>query len=188
LGLIIIAAACYFGLVAVRAILGLAAEVQATIFTFLGAFLIWLVRATYEARRDERRRGYEHRREVYLRLLDTILLIFGQAKSAKVMKEGEMVTKLREVSNQLFLEASDSVYKAFRRMLECAKAQEAASSDSERKLSSLKSIHSMGCFMLAMRKDIGFRKTELTEQDYLLQLLSDYDTHSDALQSLDCEE
>ena len=152
------------------------------------AFLIWLARATYEARRDEQRRGYEHRREVYLKLLDTILMKFGQTKSAKAMPDGVMVTKLCEVSNQLFLEASDSVYKSFRRMLECAKAQEAASNDCERQMSSMQSIHGLGCFMLAMRKDIGFKKTGLTEQDYLRQLLSDYEVHSKTLQSLDCEE
>lgn len=46
---------------AFRNILNLEGEVQAVIFTFLGAFAIWLVRSTYEARRDEKRRGYEHR-------------------------------------------------------------------------------------------------------------------------------
>lgn len=183
----LLASAGYAIFLAFRSILALDGEVQAAILTFLGAFTIWLVRSTYEARRDERRRGYEHRRDVYLQLLSTFQGIFGQTRATGSAEPStDLVEDLRDASNKLYLEASDSVYRAFRGMLRNAQAQEAATDGTDKAAMGMRSIHSLGCFMLEMRKDIGFKKTSLDEQDYLRQLLTDYEEHRDFFEALSC--
>lgn len=190
LGFLLLGAISYGIYLAFRSIFNLEGEVQAAILTFLGAFAIWLVRSWYEARRDEKRRGYEHRREVYLQVVSTIQGIFNQSRQVgHATSEEDMVSRLRDASNKLYLEGSDSVYQAFRRILTYAQAQVAAGDDTERAaLLAMRSVHSLACCMLEMRKDVGFKRTTLSEHDYLRQLLSDYDKHREFFDGLSCSD
>ena len=184
-GIVLLAGIGYGVFLAFRGILGLESQVQAALFTFLGAFAIWLIRATYESRREERRRGYEHRRDVYLKLLSTFQSIFALGRTEGATPTDDMVEGLREASGKLYLEASDDVFRAFRKIL--SYAQEGAAADPEEKQDfGLRMVHGLGCFMLAMRKDVGFRRTTLDEHDYLRQLLNDYDDHKDHFNQLQC--
>ena len=174
---------------AFRSISNLESDVQAAIFTFLGAFAIWLIRSTYEARRDEKRRGYEHRRDVYLELHTTLQGVFDQSrKPGRTAPDAQSVKKLRDVSARLFLEGSDSVYKAFRSVTQNAQAQAALTDDAQKAANVMQAVHSLGCFMVEMRKDIGFKKTTLNEHDCLRQLLSDYDKYAPLFEQLSCPE
>jgi len=190
LGFLLLGAAGYGVYLAFRGIFGLESEVQAALLTFLGAFAIWLVRSWYEARREERRRGYEHRREVYMQVISTIQGIFHRSRqTGHAAPEDDMVRKLRDASNKLYLEGSDSVYQAFRRILTQAQAQVAVGDDAEQAaLLAMRSVHCLACCMLEMRKDVGFKRTTLTEHDYLRQLLSDYDSHREFFEGLSCSD
>jgi predicted lipid-binding transport protein (Tim44 family) len=188
LGFALLGGSGYGAFLVFRGILGLEPEVQAALFTFLGAFAIWLLRTTYEARREERLRGYEHRRGVYLQLLSAFQDIFTQKRAhGTAQPTDDMVKKLREVSDLLYLEASDNVHRSFRQLLQLAR-EGASETDPDKKTAlGLQTVHGLACFMLAMRKDIGFKNTAIDEQDYLRQLLKDYDRNEKLLRSLSCE-
>lgn len=144
LGLALLGGSGYGAFLAFRGILGLEPEVQAALFTFLGAFAIWLIRTTYEARREERLRGYEHRRGVYLQLLSTFQDIFAQKRAqGSPQPADDMVKKLREVSNLLYLEASDHVYRSFRHLLQLA-GKGASETDPDKKAAlGLQTVHGL---------------------------------------------
>jgi len=102
--------------------------------------------------------------------------------------DAQSVKKLRDVSARLFLEGSDSVYRAFRSVIQNAQAQAAITDDAQKAASAMQAVHSLGCFMVEMRKDIGFKKTTLNQYDYLRQLLSDYDKYAPLFEQLSCSQ
>jgi hypothetical protein len=73
-------------------------------------------------------------------------------------------------------------------MLQCSRAQASEQDPSAKTELGLRSVHSLACFMFAMRKDIGFKRTRLNERDYLRQLLTHYDNYEAVFDQPSCSD
>ena len=143
----------------------LVAKIGAAMSPFLLAALAglgWMYKHERERRSAAEQQISERKRQAYLALLSVYFDMMRGVKAAKVSDEKEAATCLFDAGAELLLFGSDGVIKAFNRLRQRAQANELRLLD-------------LGELMVAIRRDMGHRKTKMTADEALAHFINDYD-------------
>jgi hypothetical protein len=132
--------------------------------------LVWYVQSRIEAVRAERRRLQDERRKIYIAILEPYIRVLAGIKkpteTSKAMKR-MLSFEYRKVSYELNLMGSDEVIRANNAFMQLAY------SAGEKPITAEAWIKCWGGLLLAIRKDLGARKTELSTVEMLESQLTD---------------
>ena len=149
-------------------------EVFLAIWTVLGAGLVglasWYVRIRHESSERERERLYNERRQIYLKNLEPIIRLFAGIKNPeeteKAMQQIGSYAH-REALFELNLMGSDDVVRALNDFMQYLYRGD---------LDSRELMDYWGRLLLSIRRDLGNRRTGLTEVDMLRSQITDVDS------------
>jgi len=132
--------------------------------------LVWYLQSRIEAVRAERRRLQDERRKIYIAVLEPyIRVLAGIKKPSETSKAMNRMSSFeyRKVSHELNLMGSDEVIRANNTFMQLAY------SASERAITPEEWLQCWGGLLLAIRKDLGARKTGLTAVEMLESQVTD---------------
>lgn len=136
--------------------------------------LVWYLQSRIEAVRAERRRLQDERRKIYIAILEPYIRVLAGIKkpteTSKAMKR-MLSFEYRKVSYELNLMGSDEVIRANNAFMQLAY------SAAERAITPEEWLKCWGGLLLAIRKDLGARKTGLTELEMLESQVTDAKAH-----------
>ena len=132
--------------------------------------LVWYLQSRIEAVREERRRLQDERRNIYIAVLEPYIRVLAGIKNpseaSKAMKR-MLSFEYRKISYELNLMGSDEVIRANNAFMQLAY------SAGERKITPEAWLECWGGLLLAIRKDLGAKKTALTAVEMLESQLTD---------------
>ena len=128
----------------------------------------WLYRHERERRSAVERQLSEQKYRVYIELLNMFYDQFEAARHGKAVAANEkLVTRMMNANRELIIYGSDDVARTYFEWLEVSKRAVEAGENA--------SLRGFGEVVVAIRRDMGNRKTKLTADDVLRQLITDYD-------------
>jgi hypothetical protein len=129
----------------------------------------WLYRHEHERRTAVERQLSEHKYRVYIELLNIFYEQFQAVRDGKgVTADAKLVNRMMDANRELIMYGSDDVALTYLRWLDASKqAVESGASPS---------LRGFGEVVVAIRRDMGNKRTKLTADDVLRQLITDYDT------------
>ena len=131
--------------------------------------IVWLVQSRYEAIRRETERLHNERRNIYLAALEPTIRVFAGVKNRSETKRALIQLSSfehRRVMFELNLVGSDEVVRAVNDYMQSVFKAEPDLSES---------LGNWGRILLAIRKDLGDRKTKLNHVDMLRSQITDID-------------
>ena len=134
-------------------------------------FLVWYVQSRIEAIRSEREKFQGERRKVYLKILEPYIELLGGSNYTEVVKK--MTTlEYRKIFFELKLMGSDDVNIALNKML-----KHYSDKNNKDPKEYKRDMEIIGELFLAIRKDLGNRKTTLQPIDMLRGQITDIDKY-----------
>jgi len=139
----------------------------------LGGIITWIIKSRVEELRAVETKLREDRRKIYVEILDPFIILFsdiqGQGPDKAVMKLQSY--EYRKTSLELNLFGSDNVVRAYNNFMSYTyEIESSGKSDTE------KMMRLWGGLLLAIRKSLGNKKSELNEFDMLRAMIKDIDT------------
>ena len=132
--------------------------------------LVWYLQSRIEAVRTERRRLQDERRKIYIAVLEPYIRVFAGIKNPsetqKAMKR-MLSFEYRKISYELNLMGSDEVIRANNAFMQLAY------SAGEGTIAPEAWLECWGGLLLAIRKDLGAKKTGLTRAEMLESQITD---------------
>ena len=132
--------------------------------------LVWFFQSRIEAVRAERRRLQDERRKIYIAILEPYIRVLAGIKKPtekpKAMKR-MLSFEYRKVSYELNLMGSDEVIRANNAFMQLAYSAD------EKPITAEAWIECWGGLLLAIRKDLGAKKTGLSTVEMLKSQLTD---------------
>lgn len=141
---------------------------------FVG-FAVWFVQSRVEAQRRVREQWNEHRRKVYLDILDPYIRLLASLKNkddADVATKQIVSYEYKKASFELNIIADDEVVVAFNNMMQCAYRRQEGDATYNKRF-----MDAFGGLILAVRKSVGGSKTNLQIRDMLAGMLTDIDSY-----------
>lgn len=132
-------------------------------------FLVWYIQSRIETIRREREKFQEERRKVYLKILDPYIELLRGSNYKEVVKK-MTTSEYRKIFFELKLMGSDDVNIALNRMF-----QHYSNKSNQDPKEYKKDMEIIGQLFLAIRKDLGNRKTKLQPIDMLRGQITDID-------------
>jgi len=122
----------------------------------------WLYRHERERRAAVERQLSEDKYNAYIELIDIFFDAFKHAKKGKSFDAQSSMERMIDANKELVMYGSDEVVKTYFDWLASAR-------------SGTIDMELFGDVVIAIRRDMGNSKTELTSHDFLRMLLSDFD-------------
>lgn len=187
IAVLVIAAASVAGLflllrVAVSTVLRLQSPVAsvtvAGLLTLLTSLLLNAWNRYAEAKREEHRRLMEAKRPVYEHLLGVIWDAMQQTRKSRgkgntVVNE-KVVDELAGIVRELIVWGSDDMLRLWGNWM-----RQASASSSGHEQSPIQALTTMAQLIFAIRKELGYTKTNLTNKELLAMFITDIDTLMD---------
>ena len=153
-------------------------DILLAIWTAVGAgiigLIVWYVRIRHETNQRENERVYDERRKIYLQIIEPTIHIFANAENPSAMKKvEEQITSLehRRAMFELNLMGSDDVVRAMNVFMQHAFHSTGDSVGLIAKWSEL---------LLAIRKDLGNKRTSIKPVEMLRSQITDIDKYMDS--------
>ena len=138
------------------------APILVVLLSGIVAALSYLYRHERERREEVERQLSEHKYTTYMALMNTYTDVIKAAKAGKPLRPDDLTERMQELSKDLIIYGSDDVVKAFQKWV-----------DTGRKGGI--SIKQFGELVVAIRRDMGNKKTKITYEEVLRQFINDYD-------------
>ena len=145
-----------------------------TLLVILGGILTWIIRSRIEESRAIQQKLNEERRKTYSEILGPYIRIFADLKGKGPAQAINQIKSYdyRKTAFDLALFGSDNVVRAYNALLQYGYKGEADENKEQRGETYMKL---WGKLLLEIRKDVGNKKTGLSELDMLRWLISDID-------------
>jgi hypothetical protein len=128
----------------------------------------WLYRHERERRTSVENQLSEHKYRVYIELLNIFFESFKATRSERpAQPDSELVDRMMDVNKELMIYGSDDVALTYQKWLEASRKELAAGRNAP--------VRGFGEVVIAIRRDMGNRKTRMTPDNVLRQLVTDYD-------------
>jgi len=144
-----------------------------SLLILIGGLITWIIKSKKEELQAIEETLREERRKVYMEILDPYFHLFmdpGGVGQDTAM-EKILSYKYRKTSFELNLFGSDDVVSAYNTLLQYMYKAEREGEIDQKELFS-----NFGNFLLAIRKSLGIKKTELTNIDMLKSMIKDIET------------
>lgn len=141
------------------------AWVLASISPFLLALLAgvgWLYRHERERREAVERQLSEKKYRAYIALVDIFFDVMKDMKESSTIDQKVVVRRMMDANKELMLFGSDEVVSTYQRWLTSARNEKPV-------------FAQFAQLIIAMRRDMGNHKTNMTPDDVLRSLITDYD-------------
>ena len=136
--------------------------------------VVWFLTSRVEAIRREKEKLHDDRRKIYMQILDPFIRVFAGIKNpSETNKALKQIVSYenRRAFFELNLLGSDDVVRAVNDYMQFVYKQGADSGQDN----SNDIITYWGGLLLAIRRDLGNKRTKLTEADMLRALITDID-------------
>lgn len=142
----------------------------------VGGLITWIIKSYIEELRTAEANLTEARRKIYTEILKPYIIIFANLKNTQEQTKAlEIITseEYRKTAFDLCLFGSDEVVKSYNELMQHTyKAAKASGSQDTKELFKLWS-----CFLLAIRKSLGNKKTRLNNLDMMRGMITDIDSY-----------
>ena len=135
----------------------------------ISGFAVWFFQSRLEAIRRERERLQDERKRVYLILLEPIIRLWAGIKTPsenEAALEQVLSFEYRQIMFEVNLMGSDEVVKSYNELMQSMYRQN---------INPQELLLKLGSLLLAIRKDLGIRKTKLKPVDMMTSQISDID-------------
>lgn len=122
----------------------------------------WLYRHERERRAAVEQQVSERKYQTYITLLDIFFGIMKAMRRGKPLREEELVDRMIDANKDLMLFSSDEVLGLYHAWLRNSRE-------------GLVDMEQFGELIVAIRRDMGYPRTEITADDVLRQIITDYD-------------
>jgi hypothetical protein len=112
----------------------------------------WLCKHERERRSAAEQQLSDRKREAYLGLLNVYFEMMKGTKAGRPMQVDKVAQRMFDVSKELLLYGSDEVVRQYQKMLSDARSE-------------TMTLLSLGELIVALRRDMGHRRTDLTRGD-----------------------
>lgn len=133
-----------------------------TILVVLLGGVGWLYRHERERRTAAEQQVSERKYRAYITLLDIFFDMMKDQRHGKKPSEATLVDRMTEANKELMLYASDDVLALYQHWL--AESRQG-----------VMDLGQFGDLIVAIRRDMGHAKTQVTADDVLRQMITDYD-------------
>ena len=120
----------------------------------------------YKSERDRRegveRQLSEHKYNTYMTLMNMYTDVMKASKTSKPLKPEDLVDRMQDLGKDLIIYGSDDVVKAFQKWVDAGRKGQM-------------SIKQFGELVVAIRRDMGNKRTKITHEEVLRQFINDYD-------------
>lgn len=143
-------------------------------FAVVSGVLVWLITWRIGVLRQERERLHDERRRVYIRVLAPYFHVLGGQTPSGVLKEVLLrlqSEEYRTATYELALVGSDEVVRAMGQFMR----QNFRAAEDGGDLSPADLVQAWGGVLLAIRRDLRGRRTQLRELDMLRPFIKDID-------------
>ena len=151
----------------------------ATLGPLAGGLVVWWVQSRIEQTRRETERLHSERAKLYMKLLEPFQAILG-TKAPDARDPGEIIQgkEYRDAMFHVNLVGSDDVVRAFNNMMKMfyQRDQDTAFDKS----STIEAFRQVGDMMLAIRRELGNRRTKLDSLAMFESSITDLQNHIDA--------
>ncbi|MDC7219447.1 MAG: hypothetical protein PQJ59_05865 [Spirochaetales bacterium] len=137
------------------------------ILAFLSPFLLaglaglgWLYKHEREKRTNIEKTLSEKKYAVYMKIMDLFFALISNAQNGNKDKPYDNTT-IVEINKDILIYGSDEVIQIFYEWTQAARIKQ-------------NSLTYLAKIMIAIRKDMGFPKTKITEKDFLKHMIIDY--------------
>src|SRR6266699_7231584 len=138
------------------------ASVIVVLLSGIIAALGYLYRHERERREEVERQLSEHKYKAYMALMAAYLEVTKASKAGKPLKPDALVDRMQELSKDFIIYGSDDVVRAFQKWVESGRKGR-------------QSFRQFGELVVAIRRDMGNKKTKITYEEVLRQFINDYD-------------
>jgi hypothetical protein len=137
-------------------------NVGAIALTALLAAVGWLYRHERERRMEVERQLSERKYDAYIQLLNVFFDTFKASRGGRRPQGADLLNRMVDANKDLMLYGSEEVVRLYHAWL------------LEMRTGTVH-LAGLGELMVAIRRDMGNRKTRVTSEDVLRQLITDYD-------------
>lgn len=122
----------------------------------------WLYKHEKERRQAAERQLSEHKYGAYITLLEIFFDIMKSISAGRRIDQQELIDRMFDANKELILFGSDDVVKAYQTWIRTSRE-------------ATKNLAQFGHIIISIRKDMGNRRTKITSEGVLRQLILNYD-------------
>lgn len=149
-------------------------EITAVLLASVTGLAVWYFRSYLESIRKEKEEMQEARRKSYMKILNPYISLFANGASKAGQEEiiKEIISyNYRQAHFEFNLIGSDKAVKAMNQMVQHSRELELGNTFLDQEIL----IRDWGNLLVAIRKDLGNRKTKLNKKDMLIAHIKDVD-------------